>query len=870
DHFMDSSLLDLEASLTAPMAEARGGFIQASFDYPGQFVGPDDDFVWDEPVGEIRTNGNFVISDSNNRTFTVSNGVLYVDDFLLMAGANLRGRGDNPLIIYAQGKVEIYGKLSVSGNDSHWPTSLNSPGFPEGPVLGECGGGLGGISSFEGLKETLRGKPGDGPFGFVGIGGQGGEGGFQQNGVGSSATETAHLIAGGGAGGGFTRTSNVAIWRQDWISNQRPNGADNNGPDHRHTEWNLWPDGYWRGPVERLDPNDPFHERHRPDLNAYGPAELPVYGAEPGVRGASFKTPMAANYDYDAPPPTAHGVHGMEDERVDLVDPLDSTNASSFDPDWFINEVPDPDPSIQNPRTFDLGHPTNGADGGLAGQPVFSDDGDTRDDFYGTRLNNDGTVTQGELFSGWAGSGGGASGDSQMIRRISTAVPLRDYFPTRPFPPTGSGYYYRKGAPGGGGGGQLQILAIGPVILGSSSSIESNGGIGHGGESTIYTQGQISGSGGGAGGHIVIHSATAIDLSLIDVGNATTATDVFNLNQKTVVEAIGGRRGWSGSWNSRIGSTNTYDGNGDQMVGRGGAGANGLIQFHVPDPNTDYFWNTWSRNGILAFIAPTGAVDTDRLEMILDLYASPKPYALLPFFAAKSQMQSIWLDTGMAFVHRESLGDYPQWSNPMLAFDGVDTTTGAINVSGGEIIDLPDLVTGTTSQASFTLNTISVLDASVRFAGLEHFLRHPMALVGYTVLPNVLDALEAVVIDASYDASADILLLTTDINDGALSAGAVAGEDWSIRPRFFTVRTTGDRDGLPTNAGINIVFQGTDDPENGQILPGAVEWTANMADLDGLRFIRYRVTFDIDATGAGVSPTSPRPEMDYLKIPFVW
>jgi len=389
DFFADASMIDTEAGLSEPLADIVDGGVVASFHYPGQFVPPDRDFYWNETSGEIFTDGQLVISDSNNRTFTLVNGVLYCDDFTIENGASLRARGTNPLIIYAQGEVRILGTIDVSGNDSHWPTSLNSPQFPEGPILGECGGGLGGMSSREGLKETLRGDPGDGPFQLTGLGGGGGEGGFQQSqnvSNGGNQAETANLLAGGGGGGTFALTPNMAIWWAKWTTHQKPASADNNGPDHDVDRDPYWPDGIYRDPL------------------TVRPTDLPVFGGEPGMRGSSFNTPL--DYNPQSPPTTPHGVYGMEDEQVDVVDPKDPASSTAFDPVWTSPPIP-----------FDYGHPTRGADPGEAGRGVFSDDGDVGNDFWGSRLNNDGSVTKGELLTPWAGYGGGAGGDSQVIVR---------------------------------------------------------------------------------------------------------------------------------------------------------------------------------------------------------------------------------------------------------------------------------------------------------------------------------------------------------------------------------------------------------------------------------------------------------------------
>ena len=841
DFFDDTTWIDFDAEIVMPPAEFLDGKFRASFDFPGQYVSQDYDFYLEGEGGEILTDGLFIFSDSNNRTFTVYNGVLYVDDFELAAGTLLRGRGGNPLIIYAQGEVEIYGVFDVGGNDSHWPTSLNSPQFPVGPVKGECGGGIGGMASKATSAATYRGDPGDGPFGFISIGGSGGEGGVQQTqNIGSGATKNGRVSVGGGGGGTFALTPNESIWKSNWVYSERPASAENNGPDHFPDHHTYWPDGQFHDPAT---------------TTVY---DLPVFGGEDGMRGSSYESEKW-DPDPNLLPSVPHGVYGMEDELVDVVDPKDVL--SDLDPQWNTPTCP-----------FDYGHPTNGPDPGRRGTSIFSDDGDYMNDFWGRRLNDDGTITKGELLTPWAGSGGGASGDSQCITRTTvggTMLSIPELFPAASFPPSGG--YYRKGAPGGGGGGQLQIMAIGSITIGNSAKIDCNGGIGHGGESTIYTHGQISGSGGGSGGHVVLHSATEIDLSQIYVGIASEPSQLGNLTEKRVVTAIGGRRGWCNSIGHYIPGTNAYDGNGDLMFGRGGAGGNGVVQFHVPDPATGYSWPVLARNGISAYLnagIPGGAVITSRLEEILYLFAAPKPYALLTFFSAGSQVQSKWVDTGFAGLRLDPSGNsYPKFEDSLFKFDGTDSS-GFIDVASQKVVQLPDLVSGTHSQASFSANSLTIFAADTVFAGKEEFLRHPAALVGYSILPDESVEHDFVIVDASYQGG--ILSLVTDVSSGSMSA-AVTTNNWSIRPRFFGVSTQGAPDSMPTSTSISIMFQGTDDIDDPlAIVPGATSWTADLSDIDGKRFFRYRITFDIDAIDSGVTQASPKPEMSYIKLPFVW
>ncbi len=850
DWFGDSSMIDLAAGLTLPPADWSPGGITAGFDFPGRFVAEEDDFYWNEPNGEVLTDGQTILTDSNNRSFTVYNGVLYCDDFKIETGSTLRGRGANPLIVYATGSVTIYGTLDVSGNDSHWPTSLNSPQFPEGPVLGECGGGLGGIASADGLTETLRGDPGDGPFGLKGAGGGGGEGGFnQQQNIGSSSTETARLLVGGGGGGTFALTSNLAI-NIDWpLSSHRPNGCDRANADHDPVRSPYWPDGVYRDVIDDQT--------------------FPVWGGEDGMRGSSAEAPdKGVFFDPNNPGTTApHGTYGMEDERVDQVFPRDpSPSSTTWDPYWDTPEIP-----------FDYGHPTDGPDPGLAGASVFSTDGFTGNDFFGSRYNPaTGEVIRGELLTPWAGSGGGASGDSQVIQRQTingVLQPVVASFPARPFPPNNG--YYRKGCPGGGGGGQLQILAIGDLILGNTSKIDADGGIGHGGESTIYSYGQISGSGGGSGGHIILHTASKLNVVALPL----TGSSFSAITTTNTVRAVGGRRGWAGSWCSRMrGYTNVYDGNGDLMVGRGGAGGNGVIQIHVPDPANDIVWPIAVRSIIRKYIhdddpAFNKPVNADRLEEAYDLFASPRPYALLPFFSAQSQVQSKWIDTGLAKLRNPSggTGPFPDWSSDIVRFAGIQTGDGMVQKIGSYVKPLADVVSIPVTTANYSSESVVFSGASTTFAGQEHLLRTPALLQGYDLLPDeAAAALSFEVTGASYDPVSDRLTLTTSSLDGSLLFALNPPNNSSLRPKFFRISTTGAKDYLPGSASVRFEFQGADDPA---VSTTYTAWTSNLAALQGKRAVRYRVSFDINADGeigGGVSQASPRPVLEYVKVPFEW
>ncbi len=844
DGFLDSSGLDPAAALRVPAAAVRDGGLEATFEFTSGI--PEDADLSLLQDAEIFTSGQVFLFSSTGRLFLVNNGVLRVDDFHLGAGVTLRGSGPNPLVIYIQGQATIDGILDVSGFDSYWPTSLNSPQFPEGPVLGACGGGQGGMSSRIPHDLTPRGDSGQSAFALADSGGVGGEGGMNQL---QGTMGPQNLIAAGGGGGTFALTANESIIWDGWADHQRPRASDTRGPDHVWARHHYWPDGVHRGP-------------------AFRDSLLPIYGGEAGMRGTSYLA--IDGLDPRNPPATAHGMYGMEDGTTDYVVPAD--DPQDFDPAWKAIDPP-----------FDFGHPTEGPDPGGPGLSVFSNDGDTGDDFWGLRINDDGSATFGELLVPWAGSGGGASGDSFQVARKTDPITGRllsvvDSLPTDTWPPAaGTHGYYRKGAPGGGGGGQLQLLAIGPIVMGPEAIVRGNGGIGHGGESTVSADHQLSGSGGGSGGHLVLHSATLLDLSQVDVGSAATAAEVEDLDFADSFTAIGGRRGWAASYATRVENTNVQDGNGDLMIGRGGAGGNGVIQIHVPDPGVDILWPAAAEPGIRDYIHhadPAGRpADPDRIEEVLRHFSRPQPYVLVPLFSSSSQAQSVWIDTGLAGLREPALGDgpFPDFADPALRFDGIDAD-GAVRTSGGKVEALPDLLQAPLSAAVFGAEQVRVSGAAAVFAGHEALLRAPEALVGYDLVPSLNRPTGTFeIVSASYDPAADELQLATLPADGAMTMATEPGQDWGLRPKFFRLDALGVKDSLPASAGVSIEFQGTDDPSDpGAVVPGPNQWTADLGVLKGLRLVRYRVTFEIDALGQGVGPGSPRPRLGYLKLPFTW
>mgnify|MGYP006966864782 CR=1 FL=1 len=246
------------------------------------------------------------------------------------------------------------------------------------------------------------------------------------------------------------------------------------------------------------------------------------------------------------------------------------------------------------------------AQGGAPGPSPFIDLS-ADNNFYGTKLLSTGALVTGELTQTWAGAGGGGGGDACNS----------DTFPTTPFTVQGD----EKGAGGGGGGGGLKILAIGEIIVGSSTaagSLAAEGGSGGGGESARQFDRIGGGSGGGAGGHLVVSSADKITIYgfALDAGSWYNDDNNMLNHSPRAISAVGGQGGcghnsWGGSneygptpwrcdripWENLpfndqppmgLGCFKSLPDSEDleegPVLGAGGDGSPGLIQFHVPDP----------------------------------------------------------------------------------------------------------------------------------------------------------------------------------------------------------------------------------------------------------------------------------------------
>ena len=435
-------------------------------------------------------------------------------------------------------------------------------------------------------------------------------------------------------------------------------------------------------------------------------------------------------------------------------------------------------------------------------------------DFFGRALDPlSGAVIPGELQGILAASGGGAGGD---------AIP-GDQFPSPNWIPASD----EKGAGGGGGAGGLQILCLGVLRISGAGRITATGGDGGAGENTIFNDRVGGGSGGGGGGHVVLQ-AEHLDLT----ASSTNA-----------IRAFGGRGG-AGA-NEVFNTTNA-----------GGDGGPGIIQIHTS-----------------SIALPVAATVQGRTV--------PDPVLLLPLFEPRSRARSKWIALG----HPEH---DPIGPDDALTFfyGGTDPGSGLVldQDGDGQVDDLPPLLGPTVVQASPALPFIDVdgrtlvVDAGPLVNTLDDIYLRNTALLRDLALVlaqagNPAVAVRFDVAAAAFDPGTGQLALTVSSAGPALTAFDPPGpEEYTLLPRFFRVRTNGLPDSLPPSASIAITFQGTGEtpgglPDDAGIL---VDWTGDAAllGMSPVKFFRFEVLFDVDAQGAGLSASTPLPELLFQRNPF--
>lgn len=550
--------------------------------------------------------------------------------------------------------------------------------------------------------------------------------------------------------------------------------------------------------------------------------------------------------------------------------------------------------------------------GGAKGTSPFVDTS-ANNDFWGTMITSGGQIIQGELTAPWAGAGGGGGGS---CTRTAT-------FPSNPF----TNLTDQKGAGGGGGAGSLTILALGDIRIGAGvggfrGRIEVDGGTGGGGENTNNLNRIGGGSGGGSGGHLILQSASQIDMTTVTSTSTTQAAGLPPINwgglfakggqggagenntggaMQNGAETLSGQDslGWPNSYPAGSAcavapiqsppndyTTGTVGGaanpvqfqitnNTGLKIGAGGDGGPGIIQFHTPalsDIKTPTSVGVVMRN--VCFPLPVGATPQNA--------STPAAWnQLLPIFGRYSAARSKWIPLGAASVDASTTTD-----TVSFLFGGTDPLTGLIDRTGSgtsaTVLSLPAILSGVVSDSPTepfitTDRRTVVFDAGAladdiykRNASLLKRFQLKFTPSGSGFSPTF------EVSAATYDPALDQLRVSV-ASSGTPLAGISNGFTVELIPRFFRVVTEGTNDAYPATAEIRIKFQAA--PANSIGQPNEALASAFVTDIAALNtppvgvvyeFIRFQVEFNLatDATGGAVSSDTPIPSIEFLRIPF--
>jgi len=497
------------------------------------------------------------------------------------------------------------------------------------------------------------------------------------------------------------------------------------------------------------------------------------------------------------------------------------------------------------------------------------------DDFFGLLRKNVGTAQEfsirGELEAPTAGAGGGAGGDATSASS----------YPPVTLSPSGED----KGCGGGGGGGSFTMLTLGDITFGAGGKISADGGTGNGGENVSGWDRIGGGSGGGSGGHIILQTASRIDLSAVP-NNVVAISAIGGQGGTGQIVPPAGGGGADENGNTTPGNDARHVGTGTSSTadnpfsvsvcttgpgirrGAGGDGGPGLIQLHVgkvPIPGD-------SSSDV---VPPAGNTN---------LYSIIKPPPLgydnigaawvdqpVPFFGRLSKGQSKWVSLG-------EVATDPVTGNPSpigFFFGGTNTGTGLIETALGQVDPLDPILEPVADISAAGLPDVSMddprtllFDASEFSVSNVIYKRNPALLAGYLLQVG---AAKMTVATAGYDSLTDVLSVTVRSSDPEIPGAGLA----ELIPRFFRVQTNGVADALPSSSEIKIEFQAA--PRNALGVPDETNATAWVTDIELLntspnntdfRFLRFRVSFDIAATGSSLSFNTPRPSLEFLSVGF--
>jgi hypothetical protein len=171
DDFVDSPAIDLTAAFAEPLAEVGPGYIKAGFAFEGSVSGAE--FEPEAPLTVLNTDFTQV-TPKNGAPYNVSGGVFNFKSVKIPSGKTVQGQGSNPMVWLVSESFEVAGLLSVRGGDGIRVGTTGNANVPKPGGVGVCGGGDGGAGSPSAIARDSRGATGNGPRQLPAGGGVGG------------------------------------------------------------------------------------------------------------------------------------------------------------------------------------------------------------------------------------------------------------------------------------------------------------------------------------------------------------------------------------------------------------------------------------------------------------------------------------------------------------------------------------------------------------------------------------------------------------------------------------------------------------------------------------------------------------------------
>ncbi|MBL8725355.1 MAG: Ig-like domain-containing protein [Planctomycetes bacterium] len=171
DEFLDARNLDLNAAFAEPIAEVGPGYVRASLNFEG---GPTN-LDFEPQQQQVVLNTNFTqVTPKVGAPFNVTGGVFNFRNVQINSGITVRGQGTNPMVWLVSGRFEVAGTLSVRGGDGVRVTTTAAADVAKTGGAGVCGGGNGGAGSPQTRQRSSAGATGNGPLQQALRGGGGG------------------------------------------------------------------------------------------------------------------------------------------------------------------------------------------------------------------------------------------------------------------------------------------------------------------------------------------------------------------------------------------------------------------------------------------------------------------------------------------------------------------------------------------------------------------------------------------------------------------------------------------------------------------------------------------------------------------------